>query len=174
MGRDSLFAWWSAPNRGLLGKKDINLLGLAIREAKALYKTLSAFSKEVYNGRVVFHIDNTNLLDFWNNGEGRSLPLTDEIKDLLFITSKLNILLKLVYVPSQSNDADALSRFSSDLDCCLPDSLWELLDKAFGPHSFDLMEISSNVRKDRNGVKLLLFSPHPFSESYKVRVFAAK
>ena len=61
-------------------KEDISLPGITIREAKALYKTLSAFSKEVYNGRVIAHIDNTNLLDFRNNGGGRSLPLTDEIK----------------------------------------------------------------------------------------------
>ena len=97
-------------------KEDISLPGIAIREAKALYKTLSAFSKEVYNSRVIAHVDNTNLLDFWNNGCGRSLPLTDEIKDLFFLTSKLNILLKLAYVSSESIDADACSRFSSDLE----------------------------------------------------------
>ena len=128
-------------------KEDISLPGIAIREVKALYKILSAFSKEVSNGRVIAHIDNTNLLDFWNHGGGRSLPLTDEIKDLFFLTSKLNILFKLAYVPSESNDADAPSRFSSDLDCCLSDSSWELLDKVFGSHTFDLMAIPSNVRR---------------------------
>ena len=113
-----------------------------------------------------------NLLDFWNNGGGRSLPLTDEIKDLFFLTSKLNILLKLAYVPSESNDGDAPSRFSSDLDCCLFESSWELLDKVFGPHTFDLTAIPSNVRRDSNGVKFPFFPPHPFSESLGVDVFA--
>ena len=155
-------------------KEIINLPGIATRKAKALHKTLSAFSEEVYNGRVIAHIDNTNLLDFRNNGggRGRSLPLTDEIKDLFFLTSKLNILLKLIYMLSESNNADARSRFSSNLDCCLFDSSWKLLNKAFGPCTFDLMANPSNVKKDLNGVKKPFFSPHPFSESSGVDVYA--
>ena len=153
-------------------KEDTSLPDIANREAKALYKTLSAFSEEVYNSRVIAHVDNTNLLDFWNNGGSRSLPLTDEIKDLFFLTSKLNILLKLAYVPSESNNADSPFRFSSDFDCCLSESSWELLDKVCDPHTFDLMAIPSNVRRDRNGVKHPFFSPHPFSESLGVDVFA--
>ena len=98
-------------------------------------------------------MDNKNLLDFWNEG-GKSIPLTNEIKDLFFMTLKLNIILNLHYVLSTFNNADAPSRFSSDIDCSLSDSAWSLVETLVGPHSFDMMAIPSNVKKSKNGEKL--------------------
>ncbi len=52
-------------------------------------------------------MDNTNLFDFWNNEGGKSLPLTNEIKDLFFLTLKLITVLNMYYVPSKLNYANA-------------------------------------------------------------------
>ena len=112
------------------------------------------------------------LLDFWNNGGGKNISLTDEIKDLFFLSLKLNIDLKMFYIPSKLNDADTPSRFSSDSNCSLSDSAWNLLEDAFGPHTFDLMAIPSNVRRSKHGGKLNFFSLFPFEESSGVNVFA--
>ena len=146
--------------------------GIAVKEAKALLRTLSTFSSEVFNGRIDAYVDNKNLLDFWNNEGGKSIPLTNEIKDLFFMTLKLNIILNLHYVPSTFNNADAPSRFSSDIDCSLSDNAWSLVETLFGPHSFDMMAIPSNVKKSKNGEKLRFFSPHPVAESAGVNVFS--
>ena len=76
--------------------------GIAVKEAKALIRTLSTFSNDVCNGRVDAFVDNSNLLDFWNNQGGRSIPLSNEIKELFLLTLDLNIFLNLFYIPPES------------------------------------------------------------------------
>ena len=98
--------------------------------------------------------------------------MTNEIKDLFFLTLKLNIHLNVYYVQSDLSDADSPSRFSSDIDCSLSDLTWALVDASFGPHSVDLMAIPSNVKRFRDGEKPKFFSPHPCKESSGVNVFA--
>ena len=139
--------------------------GIAVKEAKALYQTLA-------NGRVDAYVDNSNLIDFWNNEGGRNIILTNEIKDLFLLSLVLNIALNMHYVPSKLNMADSPSRFYSDLDCALSTPTWNLVDKAFGPHSFDLMALPSNVKKSRNGCNLKFYSSSHFNESSGVNVFA--
>ena len=147
-------------------------LPIAVREAKALYKTLRTFSREISNARVDAYIDNSNLLHFWNNEGGRSIPLTNEIKDLFHLCLQLNINLNLNYTPSNSLPADAPSRYSSDIDCCLSDLAWQKIERAYGPHSIDMMAIPSNVRKDRQGQPLKFFAPYPCVGSSGTNVFA--
>ncbi len=146
--------------------------GIAVKEAKALHQTLSTFAKEVFNSRVDAYVDNSNLIDFWNNEGGRNIPLTNVIKCLFDLSLKLNILLNLRYVPSMSNSADIPSRAYSDLDCALSHDAWRLIDSFFGPHTFDLMALPSNVKKAQNGCNLKFFSPLPFKDSSGINVFA--
>ena len=63
-------------------QEDLEGKGILVKESKALFKTLSTFSEEVFNSRVDAYVDNSNLLHFWNNEGGRNIPLTNEIKDL--------------------------------------------------------------------------------------------
>ena len=119
--------------------------GIAVKEAKALFQTLSTFSEDILNERVDAFVDSKNLLDFWNNKRVRNIPLTNEIKDFFFLTLKPNILLNVYYVRSDLNDADSPSRFSSDIDCFFSDLTWALIEASFGPHSVDLMAIPLNV-----------------------------
>ena len=146
--------------------------GIAVKEAKALFQTLSFFRIELANGRVDAYVDNSNLIDFWNNEGGRNIILTNEIKDLFLLSMDLNIALNMHYVLSKLNMADPPSRFYSDLDCALSTPTWSLVDKAFGPHSFDLMALPLNVKKSRNGCNLKFYSPSHFNESSGVNVFA--
>ena len=66
----------------------------------------------------------------------------------------------------------APSRFSSDIDCSLSDNAWSLVETLFGPLSFDMTAIPSNVKKSKNDEKLRFFSPHPGAESAGVNVFS--
>lgn len=145
---------------------------IAFKEAKALYNTLKMFSNAICNGRIDAYVDNSNLLNFWQNCGGKNTAMNNEIKLLFDLPLKLNIVLNIAYVPSASNPADAPSRVSSDKDCCLTDESWKLLECSFGPHTFDLMAIPSNVRKCRDGNSLPFFSPFPCSTSSGVNVFA--
>ncbi len=146
---------------------------IAAREAKALIvNVLETFTRDVYNGRVDAYVDNENLVHFWNKEGGRSIPLTNETKRLFQLSLKLNISLNLFYVPSNLNAADAPSRYSSDIDSTLAESPWKVLENIFGPHTFDLMAIPSNVRKSKDGLPLPFFSPHPAIGSSGINVFA--
>ena len=49
---------------------------------------------------------------------------------------------------------------------------WNLVERTFGPHSFDLMSLDSNCRKDRSGRLLLHYSPWPTSASQGINAFA--
>ena len=119
-------------------------------------------------------MDNSNLIDFWNNEGGRNIILTNEIKDLFLLTMDLNKALNMHCVPSILNMADPSSRFFSDLDCALSTPTWNLVDKAFGPHSFDLMTFPSNVKKSRTGCNLKFYSPSHFNEPSRGKCFCIK
>ena len=149
--------YWSSDDLKVSG-------GIAVKEANDLYQTLSIFRNELANGRVDAYVDNSNLIDFWNNEVGRNIILTNEIKDFFLLSMELNIALNMHYVPSKLNMADPPSRFYSDLDCAFSTPAWNLVDKAFGPHSFDLMALLSNVKKSRNGCNLKFYSPSHFNE----------
>ena len=73
---------------------------IAVKEARAFYNTLSTFGSEVFIGRVTAFIDNSNLTSFWNNEGRKSIDLSNEIKDLFFLSVNLNISLRMTYVPS--------------------------------------------------------------------------
>eukprot|EP00794_Sanderia_malayensis_P015556 gene15556-biopygen13268 len=145
---------------------------IAVREAKALYNTLSTFSSKIFNAHVDAYIDSTNLLQFWNNEGGKNFSLNMEIKNLFELTMQLNTTWELHYVPSQAQAADTPSRFRSDIDCCLSDATWRQVDSVFGPHTFDLMAIPSNVRHDRSGRALKFFSPVPCPSAEGLNIFA--
>ena len=153
-------------------KNDELPCSIAVKEAKALQHTLMVFSNEIQNGRVNALVDNKNLIDGWNKEGSRSISLTNEIKRLFHLCLNLNINLNLTYVPSQQMEADAPSRYTSDIDCRLSDQTWEVVDRAFGPHTIDLMALPSNVRTDRNGQPLRFFSPYPCVGAEAVNVFA--
>ena len=120
------------------------------------------------------YVDNKNLLDFWNNEGGKGIPLTNEIKSVFQFTLDLKVFLKLFHIPSEDNDSDSPSRHTSDLDCTLSKSSWNLIESSFGPHTFDLMAISSHIRKAKDGQELRFFSPFRCKDSSGANVFSQK
>ncbi|CAH3174737.1 unnamed protein product, partial [Porites lobata] len=68
--------------------------------------------------------------------------------------------------------ADAPSRTCSDLDCMLSEQAWNSVERRFGPHSFDLMALDSNCRRDPSGLILPHYSPWPTPASEGVNAFA--
>ena len=143
-----------------------------LKEAEALYRTLQSIPDMISDKRVDVHVDNQALIKAWENGGGKDLALVEIIKDLVKYLSQLNCDLKLLYVKSADNPADAPSRRISDSDARLTLSSWTLVEAWFGPHSFDLMALDSNCMTDREGRLLPHYTPWPLPESSGVKVFS--
>ena len=105
---------------------------IAVREATAVDKVLTAFGDKLSNARVDALVDNKAVVEAWNNQGGRSLQLNAALKMLFFTTSRLKISLHMSYIPSDQNPADAPSRRSSSSDSKLSDDLWQIVQKQFG------------------------------------------
>lgn len=103
---------------------------------------------------------------------GKSKPLNDALKKLFQTLLAQNISLCLQFVPSPLNQADALSRVLSDKDCMLAPEPWKKLENLFGPHTFDLMALDSNVQIGCSGSPLPHFTAFPTPGSRGVNVFA--
>ena len=75
-GWGGIFCVPSAPMqiRDYWTQEDLEGKAMAVKEAKALFKILSTFSEVLFNTRVDRHVDNSNLLHFWNN-EGEEISL---------------------------------------------------------------------------------------------------
>ena len=87
--------------------KDEIMLDITTREAFAVDKVLRAFKDRVKDCRVDVMIDNLAVMHAWNNQGGKGRDLNNAKKALFFTTMDLDILLHMLYVPSQGNPADA-------------------------------------------------------------------
>lgn len=88
--------------------------------------------------------------------------------------SAANLKLRLQFAPSSKNLADGPSRMMSDLDVSLSEDAWRRVDRAFGPHSADLMALPFNVMRDGSGRPLRYFSPVACKDAAGTNVFAQK
>ena len=147
----------------------INLL-----EARALLCALDAFNSRIRNSRVDVHTDSRVLLGSWQREGGNKSQLNDVIKAILRCSRDFNLLIDMHYVPSAENPADLPSRRLSDLDCTLSEEAWSRVQRMFGPHTFDLMSLDSNCRRDRFGNRLPHFTPCHTPESSGINVFAQR
>ncbi len=100
------------------------------------------------------------------------MPLTYVIKKLFELSLKLNISLKLLYIPCNQNLADRPSRVLSDIDCSLSVDAWSRVESAFGPHTFNLMAVPLNVKRAKSGQILPFFSQYLCHELMGVNVFS--
>ena len=155
--------------------KDEMMLDIATREAIAVNKVLHAFKDLVKDCRVDVMIDNLAVMYAWNNQGGKGRDLNNAIKALFFTTMDLNILLHMLYVPSQENPADAPSRRLSSLDYTLTSEIWNEVQLRFGGgqgHTCDLMALDSNAMLDRLGRPVPHFTPFPSPGSIGVNLLA--
>ena len=78
----------------------------------------------------------------------------------------------MFYIASEDNDADSPSQHTSDLDYSLSESSWKLVESSFVPHSFALMAIPPNVKRNRDGHNVRFFSPFPCEGSSGVNFYS--
>ena len=129
-------------------------------------KVLHIFKELVKHCRVDAMIDNLAVMHACNNQGGKGRDLNNAIKALSFTTVDLNILLHMLYVPSQRNPTDAPSRRLSSLDYTLTSEICSEVQLRFGGenvHSCDLMALHSNAMSDRLGVSSPPFHAIPFA-----------
>ena len=155
--------------------KEEQELDISMKEALALDKVLLSFSDYLKNAWVDGLVNNQAVLYSWQRQGGRSMSLNRVIKKLFFTTTKLNIALHLMCVPSKENEADAPSHHLTTLDCKLHPRLWHRVQKEFGSpkgHTCDLMALDSNSMTYQDGSPLPHFTPHPSPQSCGVNFFA--
>ena len=112
--------------------KEEQELDISAKEALALDKVLLSFTDSLKNAWVDGLFDNETVLYSWQRQGGRSMSLNRAIKKLFFTTTKLNIALHLMYIPSKENEGGAPSRRLTTLDCKLPPMLWQRVREEFG------------------------------------------
>jgi hypothetical protein len=161
-GEASLGDYWTAGDN-----RPIHL-----KEAQALASALSALSGRVADHRVDVSVDNMAVVQVWNGESGRDSQLIKIVKELFQTVYRLNVDLRVHYIPSKQNPADEVSRRLKKSDAMLTEEKWGLVQDHFGPHSVDLMALDSNVMKDSSGLPLRHFTPYPTPGSSGVNVFA--
>lgn len=145
---------------------------IVIKEALALLYTITAAASHLSNCRIDAHSDSLSLVQSWRNQGGRCAELTEIITAISDLLLRLNIGLSLHHIPSGENEADAPSRALSPNDCMLAESVWQVLQHQWGPHTIDLMSLDSNVHKGQDGSPLPHFTPWPTPDSAGVNFFA--
>ena len=141
-----------------------------LKESDALIHALEAVPQEFQNKRVDALIDNQALVKAWEKLGSKDLAMNKLLVKLFEIVKKLNCELKMTYIPSAMNPADAPSRALSLADSRLSTTSWNVLQKHFGPHSFDLMALDSNCMCDSSGLPLPHYTPFPLPGSRGVNV----
>ena len=97
---------------------------ICLKEAVALERTLLAVQDRVVNARVDALVDNMVVVQAWVRQGKRSLPLSRVLKSLFFTTVRLNLSLRLTYIPTDENPADGPSRRLSVGDYKLHPAIW--------------------------------------------------
>ena len=142
-----------------------------MKETEALINTLDSIPDRMRNRRVDVKVDNQALIKAWERNGAKNKDLNDLLKVLFTKVTALNCELHLSYISTSENPADAPSRRSSLADAKLSDLSWEKVERLYGPHSFDLMSLDSNVMVDKKGVSLPHFTPWPLPQSSGVNIF---
>ena len=134
--------------------------------------SLLAFRDHIRDSRVDIHTDSQTLKTALEDFGCKSSSVNESIKEILQCSRQLNFAINVRFVPSRDNPADVPSRVRSDLDCMLSEEAWGLVERSFGPHSFDLMSLDSNCQRDHSGRLLPNFSPWPTPASPRINAFA--
>jgi len=117
-------------------------------------------------------VDCLALIQAWERQSDSSEQLHYALKELSQTLLAQSTSLCLQFVPSPLNQARALSRVLSDKDCTLAPEPWKESENLFGPHTFDLMALDSNIQIGCSGSPLSHFTPFPTPDSREVSVIA--
>jgi len=143
-----------------------------LKETDALIHAIQSVPQLVQNKRVDALVDNMALVLSWEKLGCKDMSLNKLLKKLFSVVANLNCDLRLQHIPSAENPADAPSRKLALADARLSSTAWRKLQLLFGPHTFDLMALDSNVMRDNTGARLPHYSPHPLPLSSGVNVLS--
>ena len=144
------------------------------KEALAVLFAVQALEPEIACRRVDVYVDNEGLVHAWAGLKSRSSELAGVLRSLFLLTIDLRVSLKLIWVPTDANPADAPSRALERLDSMLSGPLRARLWSCLGPFSFDLMALPSNVFRCPSGRPLPFFSRFPTPSAAGTDVFAQR
>ena len=147
---------------------------ICCKEGLAVLFALQSLESAISCRRVDVRVDNEGLALAWAGLRSRSVELTGVLQSLFLLTIDLRISLKLQWIPTDENPADAPSRDLQRCDAMLVEELRVRLWECYGPFSFDLMALPSNVFRDPAGHALPFFSRFPVPRSSGVNVFAQR
>ena len=145
---------------------------ISVKEALAVFFVLQALPESIFSRRVDVQVDNEGLCHAWSGLKASSQGLVDVLRELFLLCVDLKVDLRLHWVPSSLNPADAPSRALSRSDASLTDRLRVLVWDWCGPLSWDLMALPSNVFCLPGSRPLPFFSPFPVSGAAGVDVFS--
>ena len=150
-----------------------SLLGqdICVKEALAVFFCLQAIRQHLFGRRVDVFVDNEGLVHAWEGLRSRSAELVEVLKSLFLFCVDNRLSLKLIWISTHENPADAPSRALDRSDSTLSFGLRRLLWRCYGPFSFDLMALPSNVFRDPEGRPLPFFSRFPLPSSRGANLF---
>ncbi|CAC5391415.1 unnamed protein product [Mytilus coruscus] len=99
--------------------QDMLSLPIMVLEAKALLNALRSLREDIKGSRVDANVDNQALIGAWNNEGSISMILNTTLKDIFQLTSDLDVMLNLHFVPSKLNLADDPTRKLNKSDATL-------------------------------------------------------
>lgn len=146
-------------------------LPIVVKEALALLFVLRRVAHLISNARVDCFVDSAPLVACWKKDGSRTSHINNVLKEVFHLTLSANLHVILHFAPSQENPADSPSRIPSDRECMLSPASWQSIQRAFGPHTIDLMATSDNVQKDLSDRVLPFFAPSSSPQALGVNVF---
>ena len=164
-GPSSLRDYWSS---GLFD------LDICCKEALAVLFGLQSIEEQLFCRQVDAYVDNEGLVLAWGGLKSRTKELTGVLQQLFLFCLDSRVSLKMIWIPTDANPADAPSRELDRGDSMLAPALRRQLWRVYGPFTFDLMALPSNVMEDAAGRPLPFFSRYPTPSSSGVNVFAQR
>jgi ribonuclease HI len=143
-----------------------------VLEAVAVEQALNSLAPSIQNARVDVWYDSQVVVTAWQIQLGKNSQVNDVFKRIVNCARRHNFESTLQFLPSLSNVADLPSRSLSDDDCTLSTDAWSRVQRAYGPHDFDLCALDSNAVFGHDGHYLPHFTPWPTPNSSGVNVFA--
>ena len=147
---------------------------ICTKEALAVLFALRSLEERLYCRRVDVYVDNMGLVHAWSGLKTKSSKLLSVLPELFLFCVDNRISLKMIWVSTKENPADAPSRALDRRDSRLSSTLRLRLWRRFGPFSFDLMATPSNVLLTPSGEPLPFFSQDPLPSSAGTNVFAQR
>ena len=145
---------------------------ICVKEGLAVLLALSSIVDSVRDHRVDVYSDNHALTQAWSGLKCSSSDLAGVLRSLFLICCEYNLSVKMIWIPSEVNVADAPSRLLRRSDAALVPSLRRQLWDTFGPFSIDLMALPSNAFRRPSGALIPFFSPTPLPSSAGANVFS--